>query len=164
MVAMTLLSSSQQSLEEEEFVLMSMALHPTQAPQADKFRSTKIFLGALLPRHRQPRAAAGQVIGQRETDQDHQPEETGGGRQDGHARAGAHVHEEEEHEDGFGDRDGQRYDVVRPAEIHLRDQPGDDREDDQRGEDQEVDLARGDVLSHASSLHGHQRAACAPSR
>ena len=148
MVAMTLLSSSQQSLEEEEFVLMSMALHPTQAPQADKFRSTKIFLGALLPRHRQPRAAAGQVIGQRETDQDHQPEETGGGRQDGHARAGAHVHEEEEHQDGFGDRDGQRHDRIEPAEIDARHHDRDVGENQQRGEDGEVDLARSDVFGH----------------
>jgi flavin reductase (DIM6/NTAB) family NADH-FMN oxidoreductase RutF len=92
--------------------------------------------------------APGQGIGERQADQDQQPEEPGPRDDPRQPARPADLHEEENHEKGLDARDEERRDDVEGAQIDVRDAVGQPEENHQRRGDHDERLGRDDVGAH----------------
>ena len=92
-------------------------------------------------------AAAREVIAQCEYDQNQKPNKARGDKHPREARAVAHVHEEEQHQQRFARRNRERDGKIQPTRVVERHVHGDEREQQQRDKNQYINFLRdNDVL------------------
>jgi len=122
------------------------------APFFHAKRKDKGRVGNSKPRLRQN--FAGEVIAQRENDHNQEPEKSRGDEDPGEARAVAHVHEIEQHQQRFARCNREREVNIQPAGVVKSHVDGDQRQHQQGDEDENVDfLGNNNVLCHISYVN-----------